>query len=317
MRVCFTLFLLLCCAEVLSAQNLYKITGKVIDKDKNAVEFASVVLSDNVTKKLTGTTSGAGGVFALNAKAGLYTLEVSLIGYEKYTLNITVDKDINLNELILKEDVSTLKEIKVTANRVDYNMSGYEYKIGNIATLKNKDLTDVLRTAPGIMVTDNVTLYGSKISNIYIDKRLVKIDPDNLLSFLNTFKGENIEKIEVISDPDISARHGGTAIKITTKKQAGGFLSASVRTMANKNKFVVNPSFNIDYRRGKLSMYTSLSYCSMNSDKKEIVRNDWKDENRQTLEITTDKGKLPLSVNGIMGIGYDISKKDFLSAEVS
>ena len=55
----------------------------------------------------------------------------------------------------------------------------------------------------------------------------------------------------------------------------------------------------------------------MNSDKKEIVRNDWKDENRQTLEITTDKGKLPLSVNGIMGIGYDISKKDFLSAEVS
>lgn len=47
------------------------------------------------------------------------------------------------------------------------------------------------------------------------------------------------------------------------------------------------------------------------------MRNDWKEENRQTLEITTDKGKLPLSVNGIMGIGYDISKKDFLSAEVS
>lgn len=317
MRVYFTLFLLLCCVGVLSAQNLYKITGKVIDKDKNAVEFASVVLSDNATKKLTGTTSGAGGVFALNAKAGLYTLEVSLIGYEKYTLNITVDKDIDLNELILKEDVSTLKEIKVTANRVDYNMSGYEYKIGNIAELKNKDLTDVLMTAPGIMVTRNVTLYGSRISNIYVDRRRVKLDDESLLTYLNSFKGENIEKIEVISDPDISERYGGTALKITTKKQAGGFLSASVRTMANKNKFVVSPDFNLNYRRGKFSFYTSGSYTYMNQDKKNAIKYEWKDSDKIVSDITTEKFKLPYSAFGTFGAGYDISKNDFFLAEVS
>ncbi len=315
--VYFTLFLLFFCVGGISAQNLYKITGKVIDKDKNAVEFASVVLSDNATKKLTGTATDINGVFALNAKAGLYTLEVSLIGYEKYTLNITVDKDINLNELILKEDVSTLKEIKVTANRVDYNMSGYEYKIGNIAELKNKDLTDVLMTAPGIMVARNVTLYGSRISNIYVDRRRVKLDDESLLTYLNSFKGENIEKIEVISDPDISERYGGTAIKITTKKQAGGFMSASVRASGNENKFVVNPDFNLNYRRGKLSFYTSGSYSNMYQDKNETLKYDWKDLDKQVNDITTEKFKLPYSAMGTLGVGYDISKNDYLSAEVS
>ena len=74
--VYFTLFLLLFCVGGISAQNLYKITGKVIDKDSQPVEFASVVLSDNATKKLTGTATDINGAFALNAKDGVYTLEV-------------------------------------------------------------------------------------------------------------------------------------------------------------------------------------------------------------------------------------------------
>lgn len=212
---------MLCCVGSISAQNLYRITGKVIDKEGKAVEFASVVLSDNVTKKLSGTTTGVDGTFTINAKEGVYTFEVSLLGYEKYTLIITADKNINLGDIVLKEDVNTLNEIKITANRVDYNMGGYEYKIGNIEALKNKDLTDVLRTAPGIMVANKITLYGSAINNIYVDRRRVQMTEEALLNYLRSYKGGNIEKIEVISDPDISARHGGTAIKITTKKTGG------------------------------------------------------------------------------------------------
>ena len=205
MRVYFTLLLLFCCVGSISAQNLYKITGRVIDKDSTAVEFASVVLSDNSTKKLTGTTTGIDGTFAVNAKEEVYTFEVSLLGYEKYTLIITADKNINLGDIILKDDVNTLNEIKITANRVDYNMGGYEYKIGNIEALKNKDLTDVLRTAPGIMVTNKITLYGNAIGNVYVDRRRVQMTAEALLNYLRSYKGGNIEKIEVISDPDISA----------------------------------------------------------------------------------------------------------------
>ena len=317
MRVYFTIILMLCCVGSISAQNLYRITGKVIDKESTAIEFASVVLSDNVTKKLSGTTTGVDGTFVVNAKEGVYTFEVSLLGYEKYTLIITADKNINLGDIVLKEDVNTLNEIKITANRVDYNMGGYEYKIGNIEALKNKDLTDVLRTAPGIMVANKITLYGSAINNIYVDRRRVQMTEEALLNYLRSYKGGNIEKIEVISDPDISARHGGTAIKITTKKQEGGFLSASARTLYNENKFAVSPDFNLNYRKGKFSFYTSDGYMNHNRDTKEITSYDWKSADKCIDDITTEKIKLPLSINGTFGIGYDISKNDYFSAEVS
>ena len=312
----FTL-LLLCCVGSISAQNLYKITGKVIDKESKAVEFASVVLSNNSTKKLTGTTTGEDGIFAINAKEGVYTFEVSLLGYEKYTLKLTVYNDINVGDVVLKEEINTLKEAKVVANRVSYNMEGYEYKVGNIETLKNKDLTDILRTAPGIMVANKITLYGSTIGNIYVDRRRVKMTEETLLAYLSSYKGGNIEKIEVISDPDISARHDGTAIKITTKKQAGGFMSIANMSSVNENKFVVTPSFNLDYRRGKFSFYTSGSYSKMNRDRKEITTYDWKKADKRIDDITTEKMRLLHSVNGTFGVGYDISKNDYFSAEVS
>ena len=317
MRVYFTIILLLYCIGGVSAQNLFKVTGKVIDKENKAVEFASAVLSNNNTKKLIGTTTGEDGSFSINAKDGVYILEISLVGYEKYTLNLTVDRDINVGEIVLNEDVSTLKEVKITANRVDYNMGGYEYKVGNIEALKNKDLTDVLRTAPGLMVSNKITLYGNTIGNVYVDRRKVRMSDETLLSYLRSYKGGDIEKIEVISDPDISARHSGTAIKITTKKKEGGFLSASVRTSANENKFVIAPDFNLNYRRGKFSFYTSGSYTNMTKDIKEVTTYDWKSADRRTDDITTEKSRLPLSVNGTFGIGYDISKNDFISAEVS
>ena len=64
--------------------------GKVVDKDGNPVEFASVVLADSTAKKSTGTATGPEGTFLLNAKRGVYNLEVSMVGYEKYTLNLTI-----------------------------------------------------------------------------------------------------------------------------------------------------------------------------------------------------------------------------------
>ena len=193
MRVYITIILLLSCISSVSAQNLFKVTGKVIDKENKAVEFASAVLSNNNTKKLIGTTTGEDGSFSINAKDGVYILEISLVGYEKYTLDLTVDGDINVGEIVLNEDVSTLKEVKVTANRVDYNMGGYEYKVGNIEALKNKDLTDVLKTAPGLMVSNKITLYGNTIGNVYVDRRRVRMSEETLLSYLRSYKGGDIE----------------------------------------------------------------------------------------------------------------------------
>ena len=317
MRVYLSLLLLLCCIGNISAQNFHRVTGRVIGTDSKAIEFAAVVLSNKETKKLTGTTTKENGSFILNAKEASYTLEVSLLGYEKYALDLNLDRDIDLGDIVLKENLNNLKEIKITANRVEYNMSGYEYKVGNIAALKNKDLTEVLRTAPGVTVANRITLYGSSVTNIYIDRRRVNMTDETLLAYLRSYKGDNIDKIEVISNPDISARHSGISIKITTKKKEGGFLSASARNTLNKDNFVLETHFNLDYRKEKISFYASGGYMNQHKDGKEVTSYNWKGSGKKTNDITTERIKLPLSINGTFGIGYDITKNDYFSAEVS
>ncbi len=317
MRECLLSLLLLCCIGTSYSQGLYEISGKVLDKDKKALEFASVVLSDNETKKLIGTTTSEDGFFTLKAKEGVYTFEISMIGYRKYTITLNVDKDINLKVIILEEDISLLKEIKVTTNRVEYDMSGYVYRVGNIEALKKKDLTEVLNTAPGVMVTNRVTLYGSPVINIYVDKRKIKMTEDALLAYLRSYKGANIEKIEVISDPDVSARHSGTALKITTKKETGGFMSASARNSFNVSNFVFGSSFNLDYRRDRIAFYGSGGYQYQKRDRKDVTSYQWKNSDKKADNIIKENIKFPLSANGTFGIAYDITKNDYLGAEVS
>lgn len=318
MREYLLFILIILCSFVNShAQDLYKISGRVLDKDQKALEFAAAVLSDSQTKKLIGTTTSKDGSFTLNAKEGIYSFEVSLIGYQKYTTTLKVDKDINFEVIVLEEDISLLKEIKVTANRVEYNMSGYEYRVGNIEALKNKDLAEVLNTAPGVMVTNKVTLYGSPVINIYVDRRKIKMNEDALLAYLQSYKGANIEKIEVISNPDISARHSGTALKITTKKETGGFMSASARNSFNANNFVFGSSFNIDYRRDNIAFYGSGGYQFQKRDRKDVISYQYKSSDKNAEDIIKEKIKFPLSANGTFGIAYDITKNDYLSAEVS
>ncbi len=319
MRVYFTFLLLLIYTGTISAQGSYMVFGKVFDESHNPIEFASVVLLDKATnKQVEGTTTKADGSFYfIKAKGGRYTMEVSIVGYEKYSCDFTVENNTKFNDIILKEDITTLKEAKVVANMVDYNMNGYEYKLGNVTALKGKDLTDVLKTAPGIMVHDDVTLYGRRVSNIYIDKRRVKMSDEELVTYLRSFRGEDLDKIEVISNPDVSERYGGISIKITTKKYSGGFVSASESTVGSKNHISTTPSANLNYRKDKFLLYTNLTYTTVRSKIKQTIENYWEERDSTVINYTTDETRLPLSIYGIFGIGYDVSKNDYFSAEVS
>ena len=98
-----------------------------------------------------------------------------MIGYDKYTLALNLQEDSPLGDILLAESHGRLKEVRVTANRVEYNINGYEYNVGQLQSLKKVELTEVLRSAPGIMVGDKVTLYGAPITNIYVDRRRVRI----------------------------------------------------------------------------------------------------------------------------------------------
>lgn len=73
----------------------------------------------------------------------------------------------------------------------------------------------------------------------------------------------------------------------------------------------------MNYRKEKFSLYTNLSYTTVRSKTEQTIESYWKERDSTVFNYTTDEARLPLSIYGVFGIGYDISKNDYFTAEVS
>jgi iron complex outermembrane recepter protein len=90
-----------------------KISGKISTADNEPLPGASVVI-DGTT---IGAVSDANGFFLLtNLKNGLYKVKVSFIGYQSYSTNVTLTKDVLLEVILQKTEVMT-DEVFVYATR--------------------------------------------------------------------------------------------------------------------------------------------------------------------------------------------------------
>jgi iron complex outermembrane receptor protein len=90
-----------------------KISGKVFTTDNEPLPGASIIIEGTTI----GAVSDAKGFFMLtNLKNGLYKVKVSFIGYQSYSTNVTLTKDVSLEVILQKTEVMT-DEVFVYATR--------------------------------------------------------------------------------------------------------------------------------------------------------------------------------------------------------
>ena len=114
-----TILLLAITFSSLSIFSQHKISGKIIDEQKQSLPFANIVLYKvgEETKPL-GTISNDDGTFILdNINSGKYKLEVSMLGFQSF-----IEKEFDLNNdktfhIVLKEETQMLNEVVVKSKR--------------------------------------------------------------------------------------------------------------------------------------------------------------------------------------------------------
>jgi iron complex outermembrane recepter protein len=90
-----------------------KISGKVYSAENEPLPGASIIIEGTTI----GTVSAVNGFFLLNnLKTGNYSLKVSFIGYQSYSTNVTLTKDVSLEVVLQKTEVMT-DEVFVYATR--------------------------------------------------------------------------------------------------------------------------------------------------------------------------------------------------------
>ena len=248
-------------STVLLAQT---ITGKITDAT-GIIPFANVTIKDNQYKIITGTTTDDDGLFKLKISKGTYTIEVSYLGYKNWKKEINVSANLNLGTIFLEENSQKLEEIVIkTEKRV------LERKIDRLIFNVEKSIAatggnglDVLKITPGVQVQNGtLEILGKGATRVMINGRISPLAGHELVSFLSGFSADDIQKIEVITNPPAKyeASGNGGLINIVLKKGLQDFWKNSTTISYNQNKYnFTTLNNNFFYNKGKISFSGSLN----------------------------------------------------------
>ena len=228
MKKIVTLILSLGLSLVALAQN---VTFKGVVKDSSDQPVVGAFLVEQGTSN--GTMSAADGSFSLRVRPGA-TVEISCLGYESQTVQLTAD---TVLDIVLREDAEMLEETVV----VGYGVQKKSVVTAAISSITPEDLKATPQTrvdnvlqglTSGVTVTQTsgapdagsqVRIRG--VGSINSSEPLYIIDgmPSGGIDYLNP---NDIERIEVLKDAASGAVYGARAangvVLITTKKGQKG-----------------------------------------------------------------------------------------------
>lgn len=314
---CSIVGLLIVTSESVYAQKeLVQIKGVVIEEgNKLPIEFATVLIADNTTKKpISGTTTLEDGSFTFETDASDYYIEVSFMGFTtKKIISVTaVNGVINLGQVVLKEDSQQLDEVVVQGevSQTVFKLDKRVFNVGKDISSTGSSALEVLNNVPSVNVSIEgaITLRGSGGVQILINGK-----PTVMESSLSTLTANMIENIEVITNPSAKYDAEGTSgiINIVLKKSEKEGLNGSITLNTGvPNNHSIGVSLN--RRTEKFNLFSQLGAGHRTFPRESEM------ESRDLLQKTStiSKGESDFNetyVTAVLGVDYHINKYNVLT----
>jgi outer membrane cobalamin receptor len=205
------------------------VVGRVLDAQAGSpLEYANVVLYDKDSKtQITGVTTNKNGVFRLTGvKPGVYTIEISFIGYYPTTVDTvrvsSAREGINIGSIDLERAVLVVDGVEVTSDKpgVEFKIDKKVINVSQHYTATSGTAVDVLQNVPSVTVDveGNVSLRGSTNFTLLIDGRPTVLETSDALEQI---PANTIETIEIITNPSVKYDPSGVSgiINIVMKKE--------------------------------------------------------------------------------------------------
>jgi iron complex outermembrane receptor protein len=298
-----------------------RIQGRIIEVTGEALAYANVLLYNAGDSSLVkAEISSEDGTFAFNdLSPDTYYCEVSMIGFT--TLNTEVLQiNNNKNDWAFADIILTtsteLKEVEIVARkamievRADmlvFNVSASPGASGIIGL-------ELLKRAPGVAVDmdDNILLLGKNDVQIHINGRPTQLKGSDLAMLLQNMNSDNIEAIEIISNPSSKYDAEGNAgvINLRLKKNPATGLNGSLNASFTQGNYLrYNNGLTINYGgervRGTLDINRS----------EENIQDDFIDKRQQNnfiLDLNSDEVRRRVGYNIGLGLDAQLSKNHTL-----
>ena len=313
------------------AQDKVGVSGTVVDKSNQPVAYASVTFSNKTSKLLSDATlTDEKGNYKLDLTPGNYDITVEAIDYKKSVINKQITTAGSIGALSIEPEATStnlktqdIQGVIITATAKPYKveLDKRTYDPSQDIVSKGGNLQDVLSNVPSVSVDTDGTVSMRGSSNV---RFLINGKPSALLGIddganaLQSIPADQIERIEVITNPSSKFEASGTAgiLNIILKKsKKTGFNGSVTGTLGYLPQ--TNLNTNLSWRKGNLTWFLNGGGGyreSKNTNRNNATFFNAADGGRtQTDQESISKNKNN-NYNVSSGLVYDLSDKTSINA---
>lgn len=253
------------------------IQGQLQESNAAAVSFANVVLYNSTDSSMVKVeTSDDAGVFRMtNIAAGTYHLSASFVGLPELwrrNISLTDGQQLDLGILTFAEQAIELEGATVTATRalVEVKPDRTVFNVQGTINSTGENAISLLRKAPSVTVdnNDNISVLGRSGVLLYVDGKRLPLTGDALTNYLQSLTAEQIDRIDIITNPGARYEAEGNAgiIDIRLKKDENLGANGMVNYTASQGRYYRgNGSVSGNYRNKMMNVFGQVGFSDNES----------------------------------------------------
>ncbi len=297
------------------------IKGNLVNAQQEPVSYATISVFDLQKELILGAISDEKGLFLLEElPLEALRIEIQFLGYKSIQKDIVLsrkNKKVDFATLVLEEDQQQLEEVVVTAEKSQYQLSLDKkvFLVGEDVLSQGGSAIEILDQVPLLSVDPSgaVSLRGSNQVLILINGKRSGLTLNNAL---DQIPGDNIEKVEVITNPSARYDASGSAgiINIVLKRARGIGWNGQIRAEAGQPaNHTLMPGIN--YKGKKINLFSNMRwrYSDYNgtysTTQSTIVNNQTNRLQQNEEEDRHDDG-----ISGYFGADFYLNPKNTITA---
>ena len=268
MKYLSTLLFAICITLTTNAQN--KIVGKVKGNKQQALKGITVSLLKSKDSSLlkADVTDGEGFYEIITNNNSDFLLVFSAIGFnDKYSKIYTSINNgtTNIEVTILEESTKQMQSVVVVAKKpmIEVKADKTVFNVEQSINASGSNALELLQKSPGVQVdnNDNISMKGKTGVRVYVDGKMMQLDTKDLAAYLKSINSNDIEAIEMISNPsakyDASGNAGIVNIRLKKNKKFGTNGSTNLGFVQGYTP-KGNGSINLNYRDKKINLFGNV-----------------------------------------------------------